>query len=183
MVDSLRVIRIFALIALVATNSCCGYDSTDRNPSNENIGSNNVQDIGRQDELTEEDFQTLVEKPVEELDPQYDSFREKAERVKRWVPLAVGAVRVGAVVISRVGPKIISLVRGVGPSGKLMVHTKLYPSRKAAQEAARNLGKGSPPIHHRGSPGSNPHFHPSKPGPNNKGYIKRCDGVHCYYKP
>ncbi|CAF0896077.1 unnamed protein product [Brachionus calyciflorus] len=52
--------------------------------------------------------------------------------------------------------------RGVGPSGKPMDHFQDKNSRKAAEDAARNAGKGNKPIHHSPhKPGQRPHFHPA----------------------
>lgn len=52
--------------------------------------------------------------------------------------------------------------RGIGGSGKPRDHFKQLNSRKAAEDAARNAGKGNPPIHHQPhKPGQSPHFHPA----------------------
>ena len=47
-----------------------------------------------------------------------------------------------------------------GPSGKPMIHMKHFPSLKAAKDAARQAGKGSP-IKHPNPQKGNPHYHPS----------------------
>jgi hypothetical protein len=51
--------------------------------------------------------------------------------------------------------------RSIGPSGKPKVHIVNHPTRKRAQDAARNDGRGQP-MHHP-SPerkGGSPHYHP-----------------------
>ena len=64
--------------------------------------------------------------------------------------------------------------RGKGPSGKVDRHFVDKPNRKSAQEAAREAGKGNPPIHHQAhEPGQKPHYHPT----NKDGSIKK-DGSH-----
>ena len=43
-----------------------------------------------------------------------------------------------------------------------MLHCKLCPNRKRAEDAAREAGKGNPPIHHTAhEPGQRLHFHPA----------------------
>jgi hypothetical protein len=50
----------------------------------------------------------------------------------------------------------------MGPSGKPVLHFKLFPNRKSAEEAARSAGKGNTPVHHAAhGPGERPHFHPA----------------------
>jgi len=66
--------------------------------------------------------------------------------------------------------------RGTGPSGKPTIHNKQLPNRKTAQEAAREAGKGNPPIHHGPSNGKNSHFHPA-----DKTGRKLPDGSHYSY--
>lgn len=52
--------------------------------------------------------------------------------------------------------------RCIGPSGKPMLHFKLLPNRKVAEEAAREAGRGNPPVHHAAhGAGERPHFHPA----------------------
>ncbi|CAG7831549.1 unnamed protein product [Allacma fusca] len=52
--------------------------------------------------------------------------------------------------------------RKIGGSGKPHLHFILLPSRKAAENAARNAGKGNTPVHHTAhKPGQHPHFHPA----------------------
>ncbi|CAF1396493.1 unnamed protein product [Rotaria sordida] len=56
----------------------------------------------------------------------------------------------------------INIARCEGPSGKPMLHFRLLPNRKSAQEAAREAGRGNPPVHHTAhGPGQRPHFHPA----------------------
>lgn len=67
--------------------------------------------------------------------------------------------------------------RCVGPSGKFMLYFKLLPSRKYAEEAAREAGRGNPPVHHAAhEPGQRPHFHPA----DRHGNIIK-DGLHYEY--
>lgn len=69
------------------------------------------------------------------------------------------------------------VIRPTGPSGKPVQHFKQYPSRKRAQNAAQNAGRGNPPIRHTAhKPGQSPHFHPS----NRNGNIRK-DGSHYGY--
>lgn len=52
--------------------------------------------------------------------------------------------------------------RKIGPSDKPVLHFVNHPNRKSAQEAAREAGKGNPPVHHTAhKPGEKPHFHPA----------------------
>jgi len=45
------------------------------------------------------------------------------------------------------------VVGKMGPSGKPMIHNVQHSTRKAAEDAARNQGKGNTPIEHTG------HYH------------------------
>lgn len=52
--------------------------------------------------------------------------------------------------------------RGTGGSGKPRDHFINKNSRKEAENAARDAGKGNKPIHHSPhKPGQSPHFHPA----------------------
>lgn len=66
--------------------------------------------------------------------------------------------------------------RGTGPSGKLKQHFPTYPSRKAAEEAARRAGKGQPEWNPPHGPGQMPHYHST-----DKNGKKIEDGVHHQY--
>jgi RHS repeat-associated protein len=63
----------------------------------------------------------------------------------------------------------------LGPSGKPMVHDADMPSKKAAKDAARNAGQGTP-VQHPSPRKGKPHFHPSdsdgkkKPGSTHYNY-------------
>ncbi|HEY0024965.1 MAG TPA: RHS repeat-associated core domain-containing protein [Longimicrobium sp.] len=48
----------------------------------------------------------------------------------------------------------------LGPSGRPAVHQRNHPTRKRAQDAARNEGQG-PPVHHPNPTRGDPHFHPA----------------------
>ena len=71
---------------------------------------------------------------------------------------------------SNIGRIIKQIVGKMGPSGKPMRHNVQYPSRKAAQDGARNQGKGNPPIQHNG------HYHGAT-----KDGEKRLPNVHHNY--
>jgi RHS repeat-associated protein len=64
--------------------------------------------------------------------------------------------------------------RPLGPSGKPIIHQKNFPTMKAAKDAARNAGNGSPMKHPNPTRGE-PHFHPTKDG------MKVRDGTHYNY--
>jgi hypothetical protein len=52
--------------------------------------------------------------------------------------------------------------RKEGPSGKPMLHFIQHSTRKQAEDAARDAGKGNPPLAHPPhGPGQNPHYHPT----------------------
>lgn len=65
--------------------------------------------------------------------------------------------------------------RPLGPSGKPMQHFIQKNNRKDALEAAKQQGRGRPPIHHN-EKGRKSHFHPS----NSDGTIRK-DGSHFQY--
>ena len=68
----------------------------------------------------------------------------------------------------------MSSTRKAGPSGKPMRHLSPVTNRKDAKEAARDAGKGNPPVHHEAhKPGEYPHYHPA----DEKGNIIK-DGSH-----
>ncbi|MCC7292499.1 MAG: hypothetical protein IT449_10615 [Phycisphaerales bacterium] len=50
-----------------------------------------------------------------------------------------------------------------GPSGKPKRHWPRFPSRSRAEDAAREVGKGNPPIEHPNPTKGPPHFHPARP--------------------
>ena len=66
-------------------------------------------------------------------------------------------------------------VRGMGPSGKLKIHKIPFSTQKAAKDAARAAGKGSPMKHPSPKEGP-PHYHPVDKGGN-----KIPDGTHYEY--
>ncbi|OXA58773.1 hypothetical protein Fcan01_06382 [Folsomia candida] len=79
-----------------------------------------------------------------------------------WGAVARGAINIG---------------RKIGGSGKPVQHFKNLPNRKAAENAARNAGKGNTPVRHTPhQPGQTPHFHPAD---RNGNIIK--DGSHYGY--
>jgi hypothetical protein len=60
------------------------------------------------------------------------------------------------------GSRISIGTRCTGPSGKPVLHFKLLPNRKSAEDAARSAGKGNTPVHHAAhGPGERSHFHPA----------------------
>ncbi len=58
------------------------------------------------------------------------------------------------------GQSIDKFGNKIGPSGKPQINTVQKSSRKAAKDAARNAGKGSPVLHNNPVKG-NSHFHPT----------------------
>lgn len=97
-------------------------------------------------------------------------FQTKANRISR------SRRRVGRR-IGKLARKIFQ--RGTGPSGKPLRHFKDLPNRKAAENAARNAGKGNKPIEHKAhKPGQKPHYHPT-----DKKGKKKDDGSHYRYPP
>ncbi|CAF0881720.1 unnamed protein product [Adineta steineri] len=73
-------------------------------------------------------------------------------------------------------PKPTIGTRGVGPSGKPKIHIIQCSSRKKAEDAARNAGKGNPPIHEAAKSGFPAHFHPA-----DRWGRKIQDGTHFVY--
>lgn len=63
---------------------------------------------------------------------------------------------------------------GIGPSGKPKIHNPRHPSKKKAEDAARQDGKG-PPMHHPTPEKGSPHYHPTDANGN------KIPGVHHNY--
>ncbi|CAG7831551.1 unnamed protein product [Allacma fusca] len=78
---------------------------------------------------------------------------------------------------AQLGRVLVNIGRKIGGSGKPQQHFPAHKSRKTAEDAARNAGKGNKPVHHTAhQPGQSPHYHPAD---RNGNIIK--DGSHHQY--
>ncbi|CAG7831550.1 unnamed protein product [Allacma fusca] len=63
---------------------------------------------------------------------------------------------------AQLGRVLVNIGRKIGGSGKPHQHFQQHNSRKAAENAARNAGKGNKPVQHAPhKPGQSPHYHPA----------------------
>jgi hypothetical protein len=93
---------------------------------------------------------------------------------ERGTPYEVSRVKVSGG--STAPPKPTIGTRGIGPSGKPKIHVIESSSRKKAEEAARDAGRGNPPIHESAKNGFPAHFHPA-----DRWGRKIQDGTHFVY--